>query len=169
VFSTAAERTLTLHRPATGISDGGRWRRILAAVLLVLLCGAADRAMAAESGEKSQKGGGEGAVEGPTYVRLPPIVLPVFEGNRITRRAGIVLALELEPGKTEAELEPKRRQLYDAYISDLYALYDEESGTGRVIDAVRIKQRLQSTTDRILGPGFVHEVLIQQAYERPQS
>jgi flagellar FliL protein len=136
-------------------------------MLLVLLCGVADRAMAAESGQKS--GNAEGVIQGPAYVRLPPIVLPVFEGNKITRRAGIVLALELEPGKTEAELEPKRRQLYDAYISDLYALYDQESGTGRVIDAVRIKQRLQSTTDRILGPGFVHEVLIQQAYERPQS
>jgi len=140
---------------------------VIAAVLLVLLCGVADCAMAAESGQKP--GNAEGVIQGPAYVRLPPIVLPVFEGNKITRRAGIVLALELEPGKTEAQLEPKRRQLYDAYISDLYALYDEESGTGRVIDAVRIKQRLQSTTDRILGPGFVHEVLIQQAYERPQS
>jgi flagellar FliL protein len=168
VFLTAAERTSTLHLPDTGISDGRRWRPILAAVLILLLCSAAGGATAAEGGKKAEKGG-EGAVEGPTYVRLPPIVLPVFEGNKITRRAGIVLALELEPGKTEVELEPKRRQLYDAYISDLYALYDQESGTGRVIDAVRIKQRLQSTSDRILGPGFVHEVLIQQAYERPQS
>jgi flagellar FliL protein len=133
-------------------------------MLLVLLCGVADHAIAAE-----KSGNAEGVIQGPAYVRLPPIVLPVFEGNKITRRAGIVLALELEPGRTEAELEPKRRQLYDAYISDLYALYDQESGTGRVIDAVRIKQRLQSTSDRILGPGFVHEVLIQQAYERPQS
>ncbi len=73
------------------------------------------------------------------------------------------------PARPKLELEPKRRQLYDAFISDLYALYDQESGTGRVIDATRIKQRLLDTSDRILGPGFVHEVLIQQAYERPQS
>jgi hypothetical protein len=135
--------------------------------LIALLFGLGGRPAAAEEGKKPATG--EGAVQGPTYVRLPPIVLPVFEGTHITRRAGIVLDLELEPGRTELELEPNRRQLYDAFISDLYALYDQESGTGRVINAVRIKERLQGTCDRVLGPGFVHEVLIQQAYERPQS
>jgi hypothetical protein len=133
----------------------------------MLLLGGAGVAAAAEAPQKGQTG--EGAVEGPTYVRMPPIVLPVFVGNRIARRAGVVLALELEPGKTEAEMEPKRRKLYDAFITDLYALYDQEGGDDRVIDAERIKQRLQETSDRILGAGFVHEVLIQQAFERPQN
>ena len=153
----------------TGISKEGRWRPALAvvAIVLLLLVGGAGASTAAEAPEKGEKG--EGAVQGPTYVRMPPIVLPVFVGNRIARRAGIVLALELEPGKTEADLEPKRRQLYDAFITDLYALYDEEGGDDRVIDAERIKQRLQDTSDRILGAGYVHEILIQQAFERPQN
>lgn len=133
----------------------------------MFLLGGAGVAAAAAAPEKGQKG--EGAVEGPIYVRMPPIVLPVFVGNRIARRAGVVLALELEPGKTEAEMEPKRRQLYDAFITDLYALYDQEGGDDRVIDAERIKQRLQETSDRVLGAGFVHEVLIQQAFERQQN
>jgi hypothetical protein len=164
VSSTAPERTSSLRLGAIGISDIRRWRPFIAIALIALLFGEANAATAAEAPKK-----GEGAVEGPTYVRLPPIVLPVFEGNRITRRAGVVLALELEPGKTETDLEPKRRQLYDAFISDLYALYEQESSADRVIDATRIKQRLQDTCDRILGPGFVHEILIQQAFERPQS
>jgi flagellar protein FliL len=156
-----------LRSRVTGISEDGRRRPVLAVVVIALLLGGAGAAMAAAPPEKGEKG--EGAIQGPTYVRLPPIVLPVFVGNRIARRAGIVLALELEPGKTETDLEPKRRQLYDAFITDLYALYDEEGGDDRVIDAERIKQRLQETADRILGTGLVHEVLIQQAFERPQN
>jgi hypothetical protein len=111
----------------------------------------------------------EGAVEGPVFVKLPPIVLPVFSGNRVARQAGLVLALELEPGKTEAELEPNRRKLYDAFIADLYDLYDQLGAANRVIEPTVIKQRLFATSERILGPGFVHEVLIEQAFERPRG
>jgi hypothetical protein len=80
-----------------------------------------------------------------------------------------VLALELEPGKTEAELEPNRRKLYDAFIADLYDLYDQLGAENRVIDPSVIKQRLFVTSERVLGPGFVHEVLIQQAFERSRG
>jgi flagellar FliL protein len=123
--------------------------------------------MAADHAESKPPKGGAGAVEGPTFVKLPPIVLPVFNSqNKVTRQAGLVLALELNPGKTEADIEPSRRQLYDAFITDLYSLYDQTGGAGRVIEPGLIKQRLQETSDRVLGPGIVHEVLIQQAFER---
>src|SRR5262249_18495600 len=111
----------------------------------------------------------EGAVDGPTFIKLPPIVLPVFSGDKISRQAGLVLALELEPGKSAADFEPNPRKLYDAFITDLYQLYDQCGGSGRVIEPPIIKQRLFATSERILGPGFVHEVLIQQAYERSRN
>ncbi len=155
------------HR-GTGIFDGGRrpLRRgvrlaLVFAVLLIAL-----PAVAAEHGpSKAPKK--EGAVEGPIFVKLPPIVLPVFDSqNKVTRQAGLVLALELTAGKTEADIEPSRRKLYDAFLTDLYALYDQSGSAHRVIEPGLIKQRLQETSDRVLGPGIVHEVLIQQAFER---
>lgn len=150
-----------------GTSDRRRCGGLLAAALLVLLLVSVQSGVAAAAEKPPEPGEGEG--QGPAFIKLPPIVLPVFDGNRVTRRAGIVLALELEPGKTAVELEPNRRQLYDAFISDLYAFFDQHSGSDRVIDTTLIKQRLQETSDRILGPGFVHQVLIQQAFERPQG
>ncbi len=132
-------------------------------LLSVLLLAAL--AQAAEHGERPAKV--EGTVDGPTFVTLAPIVLPIFnKENKVTRQAGLVLALELEPGKTAADLEPKRLRLRDAFITELYALYDQVGGADRVIESSLVKQRLQETSDRILGPGIVHAVLIQQAFER---
>jgi hypothetical protein len=123
-------------------------------------------AFAAEHAEK-KPAKKEGAVEGPAFVKMAPIVLPVFNSeNKVVRQAGLVLALELEPGKTEADLEPNQRKLRDAFITDLYALFDQAGGAEHVIDVAVIKRRLQETSDRVLGAGFVHAVLIQQAFER---
>jgi flagellar protein FliL len=109
---------------------------------------------------------GTPAAGGPAYMTLAPIVLPVFDGNTVTRQAGVMLTLELAEGKTEADVEPQRRRLVDAFISDLYALFEQRHDADRVIDAGLIKSRLGETATRILGPGVVHEVLIQQAFER---
>jgi len=142
-----------LARPATGTS-----RRILGAALATALFAAAP-AGASEAPAKV----------GPTFIALAPIVLPVFEGNVVARQAGVLLSLELVEGKTEADVEPQRRRLVDAFISDLYALFEQRHGADRVIDAAAVKERLGATAARILGPGVVRAVLIQQAFERPRS
>jgi hypothetical protein len=142
-----------LARRATGTS-----RSLLGAALLTVLL-AAGPAGANEAPAKL----------GPTFIALAPIVLPVFEGNVVARQAGVLLSLELVEGKSEADVEPQRRRLVDAFISDLYALFEQRHGADRVIDAPAIKQRLGATADRILGPGIVRAVLIQQAFERPRG
>ncbi len=157
-----------MPRPVTGITDHENsrshavWR---AEILLLSALLLATPVRAAEHGEKPAKV--EGTIDGPTFVTLPPIVLPVFNReNKVTRQAGLVLALELEPGKTPADIEPNRLRLRDAFITELYALYDQVGGADRVIESSLVKQRLQETSDRVLGPGIVHAVLIQQAFER---
>jgi len=151
------------HR-GTGISSGRVAIRLVISLAAMLLLVAAARA--ADHGEK-KPAKGEGAIEGPAFIKLAPIVLPIFgNDNKVARQAGLVLALELEPGKTAADLEPNQRKLRDAFITDLYTLYDQNAGAEQVVDVALIKQRLQETSERVLGPGIVHAVLIQQAFER---
>lgn len=156
-------------QPAIGMPEIGGPARpfmMLAASLVVALPLLAGPLLAAEH-TPPNAAKGEGALDGPTFIKLPPIVLPVFNNeNKVSRQAGLVLALELEPGKTAADIEPNRRQLQDAFITDLYTLYDQLGGAERVIDSALVKERLQATSDRILGPGIVRAVLIQQAFER---
>jgi hypothetical protein len=154
------------HR-GTGISSAcGAARLVIAMAAMLVLAGAA---LAAEHGEKKPAKGehGEPVIEGPAFVKLAPIVLPIFNSeNKVTRQAGLVLALELEPGKTAADIEPNERKLRDAFITELYALYELTANAAHVIDVPLVKERLQDTSDRVLGPGIVHAVLIQQAFER---
>jgi hypothetical protein len=134
--------------------------------MLVVLAGSA---LAADHGEKKPAKGekGEPAIEGPAFIKLAPIVLPIFgKDNKVARQAGLVLALELEPGKTAGDLEPNERKLRDAFITDLYTLFEQTADAEHVIDVALIKQRLQDASERVLGPGVVHAVLIQQAFER---
>lgn len=148
----------------TGISSARRAARLV--VVLAALLAPAGALLAAEHGEK-KPAKGEGAVEGPTFIKMAPIVLPIFnKENKVTRQAGLVLALELEPGKTASDLEPNERKLRDAFITDLYTLFEQTASAEHVIDVALVKDRLQQTSDRVLGPGFVHAVLIQQAFER---
>jgi hypothetical protein len=105
-------------------------------------------------------------VDGPVFVRLQPFTLPVFEGNTVTRQATVVVALELEQGKTEADVDRLRPKLVDAFLGELREIYEKRRHEPRVIDAGIIKPRLKEAADRILGPGIVDDVLIQQAFER---
>jgi hypothetical protein len=136
-------------------------------VLLALAGGMPAPALAAD--HSKPKEGKEGVVEGPVFIKMSPITLPVVQGNKITKTVGLVLALELEKGKTEAEFEGSRLRVRDAIITELYAYVDEQSGADRILDVPAIKLRLQNAVDQVLGPSFVREVLVQQAYERPQK
>jgi len=128
------------------------------AALAALLSGAPHRGLAEEHGA--------GAPAGPVFVPLRPIVLPIVEGDRIAKTTGVVLSLELAHGKTEADLDPDRVRLRDAFITELYAYLDQHADDPRAIDTELLKQRLTRVSARILGPGVVRQVLILQAFER---
>ncbi len=147
-----------------GSSISERAARLLLAVVLAAAAPAGGRALAAEA----VKPKGE-AVDGPTFIQLRPIILPIVEGNRVTRTAGLVLALELEKGKTALDFEPKRDKLRDAFITEIYTYIDQHSEATRVLDVSALKARLQQTSDRVLGQGFVHAILVEQAFERPRA
>jgi flagellar FliL protein len=104
--------------------------------------------------------------EGPVFVTLPAINIPVFEGDTMTRQATLVLALELEKGHVEADVARFRPLLVDAYITDLTTLFEARSFEDRIIDPQVVKPALLETTERVVGPGLVKDVLIQQAMER---
>lgn len=147
---------------------GAKWRLSAAAgVISSVLLGVGALAPA-HAADPKPHGAAPNPADGPVFMKLPPIVLPVFEGRAVTRQASLVLSLELAKGKAEEEVAPQQRRLVDAFIADLYQVYDERSGTERVIDSQTVKSRLQASADRVLGAGVVREVLIQQAFERPR-
>lgn len=118
--------------------------------------------------EQEAPGGVPAAPAGPAFIRLAPISVPVIKDNRVAAQVDIALALELVEGKTADDLEPKRRQLQDAFISDVYAIFQQRPDASRPMDGAIVKERLRRTADRVLEPGLVKDVLIIQLFQQPR-
>jgi flagellar basal body-associated protein FliL len=141
-------------------SGRGSLRRVLVLCLAVLL--AASPALAAEH----EGGAAPKPPAGPVFVKLSPIVLPVIEANAVTRQVGILVTLELAEGQSLQTIEPKRRQLRDAFITELYRIYGWRSTADHVVNEALIKASLARAADRVLGAGVVRAVLIGQLLEQ---
>jgi flagellar protein FliL len=113
-----------------------------------------------------ETGGKEALPGAPVFVDLQPIVLPVIEGNAVTREVGAVFTIELAEGRSADDVRPRRRELIDAFITELHRTYDARSSANRVVDEAALKQRLKLAADRVLGAGAVRTVLIRQLVER---
>ncbi len=111
---------------------------------------------------------GVAAAQGPAFLMLPTMTVPVFEGNEVSRQASLVLALELEPGRTETDIVPFRPRLMDALLSELTRIFEQRAAEERLIDAAALKPKLLETARRVVGDGLVKDVLVQQAFERPR-
>ena len=111
---------------------------------------------------------GVAAAQGPAFLTLPTLTVPVFEGNEVSRQASLVLALELEPGRNEAEVVPFKPRLMDALLAELTQIFEQRATEERLIDAAALKPKLLEVSRRVVGDGLVKDVLVQQAFERPQ-
>lgn len=102
----------------------------------------------------------------PSYVRFPPIFIPIIEGDRVTRQIGVTLMLQLMKGQDKQGIEDKRLQLNDAFVEDLYAFFQQRSSLpGTAIDESYLKGRLLKVADNVIGESAVQEVLIEQIFE----
>lgn len=103
----------------------------------------------------------------PSYVRFPPIFIPIIQGDQVTRQIGVTLMLELEKGKEKEPIEAKRIQLNDAFVRDLYAFFQQRAGVkSNDIDEMYLKDRLLKVADNVIGDKAVREVLIEQFFEQ---
>jgi flagellar basal body-associated protein FliL len=134
-------------------------------IVAALLLAFAPPSLGAEHAEHGH--GGKAPLNGATvFIDMQPIVLPVIEGKNVTRQVGVLLTMELAQGHVSDDVEEKRRELTDAFITELYRIYGWRSGADRVVNETLVKRRLQTTADRVLGKGVVQAVLISQLVEQ---
>ena len=104
--------------------------------------------------------------DGPLFVKLPIFQIPVIQGNQVRLQVSVTVALELVQGVSADSIESKKPLLIDAFLRDLYAIFAQRADATRVADDQLIRVRLQQIADRVLGPGVVRRVLIQQLFEQ---
>jgi|GEM_PF-4318265 hypothetical protein len=133
-------------------------RALLFAICLALLSAAP--AAATESHGSTLPGA-------PNYVRLKPIAFSVIgPDNKIDKEVSVLLDLEMEPDKTDAMLDPYRRQMMDAFLLALSDIYTERKPGDPPVAGEDLKERLLQVATGVAGPGLVHGVLIMSIGER---
>ena len=102
----------------------------------------------------------------PRFVDMDPLLIPVFQGNRVAAMVQIRLQLETTRKNRKALMKAMTR-LSDAYIRDLNSYIPRLMRQGGEIDVDKVKSRLYIIAERSIGKGLVNNVLIQSIVDRP--
>jgi len=121
----------------------------------------------AASGKKSKKNKSDG--DDLEYMRLKPLFFPVVNRQGATQQVSMVISVEVDDGKKD-DLEVYRPRLMNAYIQELYGSLGSGEAMihGNVVDIEKIRERLVSLTQNMVGEEFViHDVLFEVVSQRP--
>lgn len=148
-----------------------RGRFILSALFLagcLILCPGSSRAAEHGGGEGGE--GGEKAAEaatGPQFVSVGPLSVPILRDGKTIQTLLLVAALEVDGGDHKKQVEAYLPLLKDAYLSSLYgSLHATGAGPTRLVDVSYIRTRLEGANAKVLPPGLVTNVLLQQVEQR---
>ncbi len=131
------------------------------AALLALAVGGAATAVA-ESPAKPRTAaiGGEA---GAAFIKLDPLQIAVTPDGRRFYQVLLAVSLEVPQAENQAVVEKLMPRLRDAYIRELYGRPVNRDGRWGPQELELVKRRLLAQSDRVLGPGVVSNVLVQQA------
>jgi hypothetical protein len=100
------------------------------------------------------------------YYTMPQFVVPVIEGNTVTRQITLLVTLETIGSDNREKLMAKRERLQDAFLRDMYGVLAVHRADGLGYgDALR--RRLRLVGDKVVGAGVIENILVKTTYDRP--
>ncbi|MDB5365186.1 MAG: fliL [Rhodospirillales bacterium] len=106
-------------------------------------------------------------VEQPIFVDLPPMALPILEGDRVQQMIAFTIAIEVTSMDAASSVKSLRPAISDAILQDLYGALDRNRlFKGRMVDAELLKAELSKSITRIAGADLVKSVLVQKLSQR---
>lgn len=133
---------------------------------------------AAEAGEhataEDNKGHGEAGKhgekkdEGPTFVKLDPVVVPVMDSEGAAQVISLMISLEVAGEDGAAKVTALQPRIKDAFIQDLYGVVNNPAAMDKgVLNVGYVKKRLQMISAKVMGEGVVNDVLLQMVQQSP--
>jgi flagellar FliL protein len=102
------------------------------------------------------------------FVQLDAMILPIIDDSGVTQTVSLVVAIEVADDVEEANVKLLAPRLKDAYIQDMYGMLNRKASMeGGVIQAAKLKDRLNKVTAKVLGQDQFNDVLLQVVNQRP--
>lgn len=107
----------------------------------------------------------------PVYVEIAPFIIPVLGASGPEELVSMIITLELAAGEDrEAYVRQRLPRLNDAYVQTLYGALDRRTvKRSGLVDVALVKEKLMKATERVLGEGYVKDVLVQAVAQRRLS
>ena len=141
-------------------------RFILVFAVGILLSAAALVPPAHASGSKPKSELSAGA-DNAYYITMAPMILPVMNDSGIQEVVSVVVALEVKNQETMEKVNRLVPKLKDAYMRGLYGKLDNHAyRNGQFLDVTRLRGKIATITDVVVGKGEVDSVLIQGVNQR---
>lgn len=104
----------------------------------------------------------------PVFVQVGPMIVPVMGAKTVEQNIMVTVSLEVDDDTIREQVRQQSPRLVDAYVQALYGGIDKgQVIDGQVLNIPALKTKLMETTEKVLGPGVVHDVLIQSVSQRP--
>lgn len=153
-------------------------KQVLALVVLVLLLGGAavgglaflgiapfDSLLPQPGAPPQEAAAEEEPDDGVREIPLGTIGVPVIVDGDIAARVFISVDARV-PVSRHTEVRRQLAVLHDAYLSDLMAFLPAHMENRELPDHRVVRQRLETVTEKVLGPGLVKEILIRGIFRR---
>lgn len=98
----------------------------------------------------------------PSYVDFGLLIVPVVQDREVRKQAEMILRLEVPFEKKEVVAQNLPR-LQSAFLEDMMAFLPYQLRDGASLDHAAIRRRLLTICDRVLMPGWVKDVSIEQS------
>lgn len=101
-------------------------------------------------------------VQPQSYVDFGILIVPVVQDREVKKQAEMILRLEVPYDKKEVVAQNLPR-LQNAYLQELMSFLPIHLRDSDRLDQAVVRRRLTLLSERVLGPGMVKDVLIEQA------
>ena len=102
-------------------------------------------------------------------VRLDPLVVGLQRNGVVEKHVGFVVVLEVGSIAAQARVQELQAKLIDAFVVDINALASLPNAVDNGIDQEALKRRLTTSSNRILGPDIVRNVVFLRTFTRRVS
>jgi hypothetical protein len=103
--------------------------------------------------------------EGPVYLRLERIMVPMIHGNDVEKLITFILVVEFSDAASREQAKTVMPRLMDAFRRDLHVLLSRPS-SAEELDYNLFKRYLLASGKRVLGAESVKDVLIERTLAR---
>ena len=107
------------------------------------------------------------AEKGPSFVKLPRVVLPIVYNQKIVQMVEVNLIAEVPDEAMADKVKENEKKIQSALFSALHGSLDESVGQrGEMVDINKVKRRAAKALATVVGKENVNDLLVDSIRQR---